>query len=70
MAYDREVLAANLRARRAWLNLSRNEVCEKTGISTSTLYNVECGNGSPTLDTISALADFYEVRIETLLEPC
>ncbi len=47
--------------------LSKNQVSERTGISTSHLTQLEDGNKKPTLDELKALAKAYKRTIATLL---
>lgn len=63
-----EVLAANLRACRSARNLTQEQVAAATGVSVGTIKNCENGNNMPGLDVVFALARFYGVSIEKLLQ--
>ncbi len=47
---DRKMIAAFLKDRREELNMSCEEVAEKTGLSRSTVWRIESGRFSPSLD--------------------
>jgi transcriptional regulator with XRE-family HTH domain len=53
------LLAAELRRLRASAELTREEVAERTGINTATLYRIETGRGRPQRRTLAALLDLY-----------
>lgn len=68
MPYSKERLAANLRSKRAYLNLSRSDVSSRTGVSPATLQLLETGETTPKIDTILALAEFYDTTIDDLID--
>ncbi len=54
-------LASELRRLRAAAGLSRDEVSERTGINTTTLFRLESARARPQGRTLMALLDLYEV---------
>lgn len=57
-------LAAELRRMRAAAELSREEVTERTGINTATLYRIETAKTRPQARTLKALLDLYDADDE------
>lgn len=53
--FDRDVFAANLRAARAFRNVSQDELAQKTGISRDTIYTYENGTTTPGADKVHTL---------------
>lgn len=49
-------------------NLTLMQLAAMTGISKSTLNNIENGRTSPTLDQLDAIANALDVRITDLFE--
>ena len=54
-------LASELRRLRAAAGLSRDEVSERTGINTTTLFRLESARARPQARTLMALLDLYQV---------
>jgi transcriptional regulator with XRE-family HTH domain len=54
-------LAGELRRLRSAADLTREDVAERTGINTATLYRIETGRGRPQRRTLAALLDLYDV---------
>ena len=54
-------LASELRRLRAAAGLSRDEVSERTGINTTTLFRLESARARPQARTLAALLDLYQV---------
>lgn len=60
-----EILTWQARTRK---NLTLMQLAAMTGISKSTLNNIENGRTSPTLDQLDAIANALDVRITDLFE--
>lgn len=61
--------AHNLHAFRNIKGVSQPELAERTGISRSTIVNLEKGHSGPSLFTAHALAAGLEVTLEALVSP-
>ena len=66
MAYEDE-LPTKLRMERARVKLTQAQVATKTGLTAAALCNYENGERMPTLQSLSALADFYGVSLDYLV---
>lgn len=56
MSYNKEVFAANLRAARAFLNISQEELSKASGVSLNAIKHYESGSGyTPGADKVYAL---------------
>lgn len=66
MAYDKDVMAANLRGYRARKRMTQAEVAKAVGVSEATMTNYENGQGSVSYETAWALADLYGVPLAAL----
>jgi DNA-binding XRE family transcriptional regulator len=64
-----EVLALNLRVRRAELGWSQIELAEKSGIVRKQISLLERGLGNPKLDTLQTLAHTFRCQVHELLTP-
>lgn len=62
------VIAENLKALRARLQLSLGEAAEKTGVSKSMLGQIERGESSPTISTLWKIATGLHVSFTSLME--
>lgn len=62
-------LAARLREERRRCKLSLRRLAELSGLSTTTVHQIEAGRGSPSLGTLQSLASSLGVAVVTLLEP-
>lgn len=60
-------LGANIRKFRLEKKLTQGDLCEKLGVDTAYLSNVENGNKNPTLATIERIAKALGVSIEKLM---
>lgn len=60
-------LGMNLQRARTKRNLTREELAERAGISTTFLANLECGNKMMSVFTLLNLADVLHVSADTLL---
>lgn len=69
MAYDKNVMAANLKRLRREKSARENrdvtqaDVGEAVGVSVSTILNYENGEGCVSYETAWALADFFGVQM-------
>ena len=59
MPYDKNVLAANLRAFRARARMKQSEVAAAVGVTANTIMNYENGEGGIGYETAWALADLF-----------
>lgn len=66
MSYNKEILAANLRSKRAFRGLSRRQVADATGIKASTLGGAENATTDLTYMQAWILADFYDTTLAKL----
>lgn len=66
MAYE-DALPTALRVERARVKLTQQQVATATGITASALCNYENGERVPTLQTLSRLADFYNISLDSLM---
>lgn len=64
---DAACLKARLRLLRIQSNLTQRQMADELGINRSTYTYYELGKCSPSLDTISKLADFFQVSTDYLL---
>lgn len=62
-----EILAKNLLELRKNRKMSRHAVADAIGISAKTYERYESGEREPTATTLAALADFFEVSVDSLL---
>jgi transcriptional regulator with XRE-family HTH domain len=62
------ILAARLREERRRRRLSLRELAAASGLSTTTVHQIESGRGSPSLATLQALASTLGVPLGSLLE--
>lgn len=67
MAFDNEVLAANIRARLGALNMTRRELADKAGVSLDTVQRCASGDQVPGADKLFAMADALECTPNDLL---
>lgn len=61
------LVGSNLRAARLARNLTREELAEKVGISTTFYANLECGNKMMSIITLRKLSDALCVSADSLL---
>lgn len=66
MPYDKNVLAANLRAFRARARMKQSEVAAAVGVTANTIMNYENGEGGIGYETAWALADLFGVTLGEL----
>lgn len=62
-----KILGDRLKELRKSRHLTQREVAERLGIGVSTLGMYEVGKREPDLDTLKALARFYNVTVDYLL---
>jgi y4mF family transcriptional regulator len=64
-------IGQTLKERRKELNLTQPHLAELADISTNTLYKLERGQGNPSLDVLSRLAEVLgmEIRLEVKRYP-
>jgi len=61
------MLSKNIKKLRKQHNLSQEELAKKAGITYSTLIKIESGlNKNPTLETITKLAEVFNVKLDDL----
>lgn len=60
-------LAGNVRRLREMHGLSLAQMSERSGIAKATLFKVERGGTNPTLDTIVAIAETFDVPVQSLI---
>lgn len=63
-----EVIARNIRMRRAWLGLGTGEVAKRAGLSRNSITNYEAGQ-RPRVDKLKQLAAALETTVEDLEDP-
>ncbi len=68
MNYDKKDIATSLRALRARKQVSRAKVAQSLGICSDSLFKYEHGQGGMSLSTAVALANYYGVTVEELIE--
>lgn len=56
MNYSNEALASNLRAERARLDISQEELAARSGVSAASLVKYESGEMTPGIDKIVSMA--------------
>ncbi len=66
MAYE-DALPTALRMERARVKLTQAQVAAETGLTAAALCNYENGDRVPTLQSLTALANFYHVSIDYLV---
>lgn len=64
--FDKDVMAANLRALRAREHISQEEVAKRVGIGVASVVNYENGQSSPSYETAWRLADLFGVTLDAL----
>jgi transcriptional regulator with XRE-family HTH domain len=62
-------LAANLRYIRSTRSITQSRLAKMASIPRSTIANIECGGGNPTLAVLVAMATALQVSIAELLSP-
>ncbi|WP_231334271.1 helix-turn-helix domain-containing protein [Actinomadura graeca] len=62
-----QALAENIRALRATHGLSLSQLAERSGIAKATLFKIDRCQTNPTLDTLTAIADTFDVTVIDLL---
>jgi len=61
---EKEKLGKIIRTRRKVLNLTIGELAEYTGLSRTTISNIELGNTHPRLDVINEILCFLSLEIQ------
>jgi transcriptional regulator with XRE-family HTH domain len=59
-------LGQRIRALRATLSLTQEQLAQKAGISVSYLSMIECGDGTPHVETLVSLADALGISVSQL----
>lgn len=67
MAYCKDALCANIRAERARLDLSQEELAQRAGLSAVSIQKYENGDMTPGVDKLAALADVFGTTPNALL---
>jgi transcriptional regulator with XRE-family HTH domain len=67
MDYIRDCLATNLKIRRAFMNLSQEELAELAGLSSGFIANMETGRSWPSSETLFKLSKALKVDHWNLL---
>ena len=62
------VVGANLGRLRSDQNMSVSELARRSGVAKATLSNLEAGDGNPTVQTLTSLAEALGVTLGDLLE--
>lgn len=57
MLFDKDVFAAKLRARRAEMDMTQEELADRSGVAVTGIVNYESGGSGATLDTACKLAE-------------
>ena len=70
MSYNLEVFSQKLRAMRKSLQLHKDYIADKTGISVKTIVLLENGKHLPNLDTLELLSPLYKADLVSLLVQC
>ena len=60
-------LAENIRQLRATPGLSLSQLSERSGVAKATLFKIENERTNPTLDTLTAIAETFDVSVTDLL---
>lgn len=66
MEYDPQTIAANLRVLRARKNISQEALATAIGVDQSTVINWEKGYHTPNFQKMCALADLFEVSLDSI----
>ncbi len=64
-----KTIALNLRRIRGFRDLSQEEVAEKAGVSLQNYRRIEKGNTAPRVNTLQAVAQALEVKLQDLVTP-
>ena len=67
MTYNKELFAGNIRAHRARLRMTRDDLSTATGLSASTIKTYECAENIPSIESAMKLADAFGVSLESLV---
>lgn len=68
MSFSKERFASNLRSRRAYLDLSQEELAKATGLSKDSIVKYESGEGyTPGADKIYALSEALQTSPNELM---
>ena len=68
MVMQKEKLGKIIRARRKVLNLTIGELAEYTGLSRTTISDIELGNTHPRLDVINEILRFLNLEIQIVIK--
>lgn len=62
-----DALSGNVRRLRESHGLSLSQLSERSGVAKATLFKVERGRTNPTLETLSAIAETFDVSVPALI---
>jgi len=65
----RDTVRANVKARRGSLGMTQSGLAQATGVKQPTIAQIEAGTITPTLETLSNLAEALDVSPDLLLRP-
>ncbi|MDO5971906.1 helix-turn-helix transcriptional regulator [Flavivirga aquimarina] len=57
------MIGNSIKARRKALKVTQPQLAELAGVSVTTLYQIERGQGNPTLDTLDKIADVLGMEV-------
>ncbi len=66
---DKRILAKNLKHFRFSVNLSQEQLAEKSGLSRNYISDIENSRSNPTLETLTDIAIALNINTYSLLKP-
>ncbi len=63
------LLGQNIKFYRAKLNMTQEDLAQRTGVNRSYLASLECGKRNTTIKTVELLAHALGVSVEDLVKP-
>ena len=66
MAYSKEVFAGNLRAQRARLRMSQQDLADASGVNVQSIQTYECEQAVPSVEKACMLADALGIGLNDL----
>jgi len=63
----KELFSRNVRARRAYLGISQEQLGEKSGLERTYISQIERSNANPTFETLCSLAKALDTSVVELL---
>lgn len=70
MGFDKDVFAANMRAHRAAMDITQQELADMCGVSKTTIFLWEDGSRSPYADNLFRLAEVFGCTPNDLMGWC